>query len=84
MGQERYGSVNGMLFRYFEVNWLYEFDNDGAWAENIQLVDLISDKGLVKRTLELKDIVITSSSTPDPIGLVDAKEELVVTWVLVL
>ena len=49
VGQEKYGSVNGMLFRYFEVNWLYDLNNDGVWDENIQLIDLISDKGLVYR-----------------------------------
>jgi len=84
VGQERYGPVNGMLFRYFEVNWLYDFDNDGAWDENIRVTDFISDKGLVKRTVELKDIIVTGPGGPDPIGLLDAKDEMVVTSLQIL
>jgi len=42
-------------------------------------VDLISPNGLLKRTIDLKNVVITTMTSPDSAGLMDYREEYFAT-----
>ncbi len=72
-------SVLGRQVRYHEVRWLYDLNNNGQWDTDISIIDQISDKGLVKRTIEAKDIAMTDPNGLDPIARIDIKDEFNIT-----
>jgi len=41
-----------------QVKWLYDFNEDGEWDEDIEIVDDYADIGLVKRTISLRNLQI--------------------------
>jgi hypothetical protein len=63
--------------RYHEIRWLYDINHDGMWDDGILLVDRISEKGLVRRTIEIKDLVVSTAQSPDPVGYVDVTDETI-------
>ena len=63
----------------YKVEWLYDIDGNNEWDENISVIDFISDKGLMKRKLFVKDLVITTSESPDGNGYFDSAEEITLT-----
>ncbi len=71
--------VLGTSVRYHNVRWLYDMNNDGVWDNFISITDQISNKGMLKRTITFKDIVISDESHPEGIGKIDVKDEYVVT-----
>jgi len=36
-------------FNCYHIQWLYDFDHDGHWDEDIWIDDFLSDKGIIKR-----------------------------------
>ena len=72
-------TVLGRQVRYHEVRWLYDLDNNGQWDSDVWIIDQISNKGMVKRTIDMKDIVLTSPNDPNPIAKVDFNEEFIPT-----
>jgi len=66
-------------FNCYKLQWLYDFDNNGEWDDNIQFFDYITEKGLVKRTLLAKDLEILSSESPEPVGYFDEMDEYILT-----
>ncbi|MBL1214905.1 MAG: hypothetical protein HND52_16215 [Ignavibacteriae bacterium] len=68
-------------FDCWKVQWIYDFANTGFNFGNITLYDYISSKGLIKRTLHIKDARISDINNPDGGGLVDSKEEIVLTGI---
>jgi hypothetical protein len=66
-------------FDCFEIQWLYDLNDDGTWDDDIDIFDQISQIGLVKRSITIRGIVLEDPWSPEPLGYFDAKEEYVLT-----
>lgn len=73
------GSVAGQQVRYHEVRWLYDINGDGTWDNDIWIVDQISNKGMIGRTIEMRDIIMTSANSPDVIAKFDITDHFMLT-----
>lgn len=62
-------------FKCYKIQWLFDIDGNGAWDSDIEFFDYISTKGLVRRSILFKDLVVTGEESPEPIGMVDMKDE---------
>jgi hypothetical protein len=77
-------AVAGASYDCAVVQYFYDIDNNGTWDTNISIVDLVSDKGLLKRSIDIHDLVATSSISPaDTVALFDVREEYIATSVAV-
>jgi hypothetical protein len=72
-------TVLGQSVRYHEVRWLYDLFNRGRWDDFISIVDQISNKGMIRRTMNFKDIILTDETHPVGIAKIDMRDEFVVT-----
>ncbi len=63
----------------YKVEWLYDINGDQEWDENISVTDFIADKGLIKRTIFVKDLIRTTAESPDANGYFDSAEEIILT-----
>jgi len=63
-------------FDCYKIQWLYDFDNNSQWDDDIIFYDYICNKGLIKRSMIFKDCVATNE-TGDSLGLFDVKDESV-------
>jgi hypothetical protein len=68
-------------FDCWKIQWIYDLSNAGFNIGNVTLYDYVSSKGLVKRTLLIKDARISDINNPDGGGLLDSKEEIVLTGI---
>ena len=66
-------------FNCYKIQWLYDMNQDSVWDDNIIFYDYVSEKGLIKRSILVKDIMITGEINPEPLGLIDAKDESILT-----
>jgi hypothetical protein len=66
-------------FDCYKIQWLYDIDQDGVWDTDIVCYDYICDKGLIQRSFFFKDVMIISQQSPEPIGLMDSKDESILT-----
>ncbi len=64
----------GTFFTY-RVQWLYHMDSNGELDNDIHLADYYSGIGLVKRSIRIQNLMITTEESPQEIGLVDYSEE---------
>ena len=70
---------NSQKIQCYKIEWLYDINGDNEWDENISVVDFVSDKGLMKRTILMKDLAIMTSESPDVNGYFDSAEEITLT-----
>ena len=68
-------------FSCFKVQWLIDLNGNGAFDDNVELHDFIADQGLIRRSILMRDLVITSEDSPDSFGLYDFREDLRLTSV---
>ena len=68
-------------FVCLKIQWLHDMDNNGSWDEEVEFYDFISAKGLICRSIKLKNIVITDEANPEGIGRYDYAEESVLAKV---
>ena len=68
-------------YECWKIQWLYDFTNTGQFVGNITFYEYVSTKGLIKRILFMKDVPITSPENPLGEGLMDFKEEIVLTGI---
>lgn len=61
-------------FQAYEVQWLYDIDEDGSYDEQIDLRDQISYEGLLDRTLLITGIVMMDESG-DTLGTFDIMDK---------
>ena len=61
-------------FECFKIQWLYSLPN-------IEIYDYISSKGLLKRTLLVKNVIITTANDPVGNGYFDIKDEMILTGI---
>jgi hypothetical protein len=71
--------IDHRLRRVTIIEWLWDLDRNGIWDDNITMKDYFSSQGLFRRVLDIKDILITGSSGPDPIAIADLKDDLAET-----
>jgi len=63
------------LMPVFKIQWFWDVNNDGVWDSDFICYDYVGDRGMVKRDIMFKNVVITTSECPDGIGLVDVLSE---------
>lgn len=71
--------VTAGSFNCFKIQWLYDINHDGIWDNDIIFYDYVCEKGLIKRSIIFKDLIITGEQSTEPIGLMDCKDESVLT-----
>jgi hypothetical protein len=62
-------------YRGIKIQNLYDLDGDNEWDESTIYYDYISNKGLLKRSILIKDVIVADDSG-QVIGLVDVRDEL--------
>ncbi|MCP4584151.1 MAG: hypothetical protein GY839_21270 [candidate division Zixibacteria bacterium] len=60
------------------IQWLYDFDRDECWDDDIEFYDYLCEVGLIKRTILFKDNT-WPSEYGENLGLVDSITEIVLT-----
>lgn len=63
-------------FSAFEVEALYDIDNDGVWDSNIAAIDHVAPEGLVRREISIQNVQV-SDEQGAVIGTVDFRETYV-------
>jgi len=66
-------------FTCIKIQWLYDINNDNVWDDDIIFYDYICAKGLIKRSILVKDLIYTGEINPEPLGLIDAQDESILT-----
>lgn len=66
-------------FVCFKIQWLYDMDHDNEWDNDIVFYDYVCEKGLIKRSVLIKNQMLTGEDGPEPIGLIDSMDESVLT-----
>jgi hypothetical protein len=69
----------GNTYNCFEVQWLYDMDNDGVTDTDLTVIDCIASEGLIQRTIQFSNIVIATSESPEGIGLIDGRQVYLLT-----
>jgi hypothetical protein len=64
-------------FRAATVSVYYDFNNSGTLDSSVVYLDEIAPQGLVRRTIMLQDVIVSSPSKPEGIGLIDFHSECV-------
>ncbi len=72
-------NVRGGKFTCYKIQWLYDMNNDTKWDDDIIFYDYVCEKGLIQRSIFLKDIIVASEESPEGIGKVDVKDESILT-----
>ncbi len=65
----------------WKIQWIYDFSNTGLFVGSITFYDYVSSKGLIKRTLFMKDVPLTTPGNPNDGGLADYKEDIILTGI---
>ena len=73
--------VGGTTYQCSIVRWLEDLGNEGTWDADISIVDYIAIEGLLKRSIEVRNVSVSTVTNPDGIGLVDFKREYLATTV---
>lgn len=76
-GTESISTPAGELATY-KIQWSWDFDNNGVADTDIQAFDYVTKNGLMKRTIILKNAVITEDD-PTPLAYVDIEETYIIT-----
>jgi hypothetical protein len=59
-------------YNCFKIKWNYK---SASFKNLIEYFEWVSEKGLIKISVTINDIAITTAESPDGIGKVDYKEE---------
>lgn len=73
-------TVPAGTFNCYKIRWLYDIDKDSQWDDDIIFYDYICSKGLVKRTIDVDDLVIMGENVEE-LGLADSRDESVLLQV---
>jgi len=66
-------------FNCYKIQWLIDINNDAVWDTDIEFFDYVCEKGLIKRSILYTDQVVFGEDGSKPLGLVDCKDESVLT-----
>jgi len=59
----------------FKIRWKYDLNSDGIVDDNLIYYEYLSSKGILKRTLILKNFTVSTFTNPSGIGSADVKYE---------
>lgn len=62
-------------FDSFKIQYLYDFEDDSKWDDDLCVYDHVSQEGLIKRTAEFRNSTMTNE-TGEIIGMFDSIEEI--------
>ena len=65
-------------FNCYKIQWLYDLDDDGEWDTDIEFFEFLSEIGIVKWSILVKDLIITDYCFGHP-ATVDILEETQLT-----
>jgi hypothetical protein len=74
IGRELVSTVTGN-YNCYKIQWIYS----GVTNINVIFYDYICEKGLIKRSILFKDVVVSSDDNPEGIGYMDSSDETVLT-----
>ena len=66
-------------FSCFKIQWKYDLNNDGVVDDDFIYYEFLCSKGILKRTVTLKNVTIGSVVNPSGIGSADVKIEQTLT-----
>lgn len=66
------------VFSCYKIEWLYDWDEDGDWDDDISFIDYVSKEGLIFRKLSFFGIVYTNQNGEE-LGSFDSHEEFILT-----
>jgi hypothetical protein len=67
--------TNSGLHSCYKIKWKYDMNNNGQWDDDIIVYEYYGAKGLVKRIIIVKDILVSTEHSPEGIGYVDFLSE---------
>jgi hypothetical protein len=68
-------STDAGNYKCYKIQWIYS----GDFRDTIIFNDFICEKGLIKRSIQFKDIIASANDNPDGTGYVDGKDETILT-----
>jgi len=71
--------LSSRVFLCNKIEWLYDLDKNNQWDVDISVIDFIADEGLIKRTMLIKDLVISTAESPKGNGYCDWSEKIMLT-----
>jgi hypothetical protein len=71
-------TVPAGTFDCYKIQHFFDINDDGEWDDDFFHYDYVSEKGLIKRSILLKDLLITDQNG-DSLGLMDYREEYFLT-----
>jgi hypothetical protein len=71
--------MGGRLWWATNVLWRWDINNDLRWDDDIEGEDAISDGGILRRSRIVRNLTITTESSPEGIGLIDFSTEYTLT-----
>jgi len=76
-------TINSSFGNYscFKIQWKYDFDNDGIVDDDFIYYEYLCSKGIMKRTLTLKNVAISTVQNPGGISFADVKIEQTLTGI---
>ena len=77
IGAENVNTPAG-TFACYKIQWFWDINGDEKWDSLLTGIDFVNSKGLVKRTLVVKNLVLSSSGSTDPLGYIDLTNEFTV------
>ncbi|MDP2208193.1 MAG: hypothetical protein Q8K98_05375 [Bacteroidota bacterium] len=68
-------------FNAYVIRWYYDMDMNQIYDPDIIVTEYLHAVGLVKRVFTIKDIMITTSESPEGMGYIDLTQNIVLTSV---
>jgi len=59
----------------YRIRWFWDINDDERWDDNLEGYDYVSNQGVMGRTFELRNLIVTTINYPDGIGYIDVREE---------
>ncbi len=78
VGTERISTPAGD-FACYKMQWFWDTNTDGKWDSLITGYDFLSSTDLIKRSIEVKNVVLSDETNPEGIGYIDIINEYVIT-----
>lgn len=72
-------SVPAGRFQVTSIRWFWDVDANGIWDTTMDGYDYVGAKGLMKRSFLLKNLALSDTNSPEPIGYFDVTDDYLLT-----